>query len=186
MPADLIGENGDRATMLRYFIRFSDGVSTIAMWLSMAIGAVMMLHIAADVTARHFFGGSLFGTIEIVSGYYMVAITFLPLAWLVGREGHIFVELFTRHMRARSLLRLETFVIAVTIAYVAILAWQSIINALEQTERREQWETALGFVAMWPSRWLLAIGFACLAAQFIAQLVIVIARLRGDETVGAK
>jgi TRAP-type C4-dicarboxylate transport system permease small subunit len=186
MPADLIGENETGPAMLRFFIRISDGISTIAMWLSMAIGALMMLHIAADVTSRHFFGGSLFGTIEIVSGYYMVAITFLPLAWLVGREGHIFVELFTRHMRERSLLRLETIVIAITIAYVAILAWQSILNALEQTERREQWETALGFVAMWPSRWLLAIGFVCLAAQFIAQLVIVIARLRGNEAVSPK
>jgi TRAP-type C4-dicarboxylate transport system permease small subunit len=172
--------------MLRTFVRLSDGVSTIAMWLSMAIGAVMMLHIAADVASRHFLGGSLFGTIEIVSGYYMVAITFLPLAWLVGREGHIIVELFTRHMKERSLLRLETIVFLITIAYVAILAWQSIINAIEQTERQEKWETALGFVAMWPSRWLLAVGFVCLTLQFVAQLLIAIAKLSGDKTADSK
>jgi TRAP-type C4-dicarboxylate transport system permease small subunit len=172
--------------LLRTFVRFSDGLSQIAMWFSMAIGALMMLHIAADVTSRHFLGGSLFGTIEIVSGYYMVAITFLPLAWLVGREGHIIVELFTRHMKERSLLRLETVVSAITIAYVAILAWQSIVGALEQTARQEKWETALGFVAMWPSRWLLAVGFVCLTLQFIAQLLIVIAKLADKETAGSK
>ncbi|MGE0629285.1 MAG: TRAP transporter small permease subunit [Hyphomicrobiaceae bacterium] len=169
--------------MLKLFVRFSDTLSCWAMWLSMFIGALMMVHIAADVTARHFFGGSLFGTIEIVSGYYMVAVTFLPLAWLVGREGHIIVELFTRNLKGRSLLRLETIVLVFSIAYVSVLAWQSTINAFEQTARKEQWETALGFVAMWPSRWMLVVGFGCLALQFVAQFMLGIARLSGEDSV---
>ncbi len=167
--------------MLKLFARFADGLSTLAMWTGMLIGLIMMFHIAADVFARNFLGGSLFGTIEIVSGYYMVAIMFLPLAWIVGREGHIFVELFTRKMKSRSLLRLDTFVMAISLLYVVVLAWQSILNAWEQTLRQERWETALGFVPMWPSRWFLVAGFVCLLLQLIAHFLMGLAKLTGDD-----
>ena len=167
--------------MLKMFARLIDGVSSLAMWTAMFIALLMMFHIAADVFARNFLGGSLFGTIEIVSGYYMVALMFLPLAWIVGREGHIYVELFTRHMSPRGLLKLDTFVLLISIAYVGVLAWQSILNAYEQTLRQERWETALGFVPMWPSRWFLVAGFVCFFLQLIAFFLMGVARIMGED-----
>lgn len=57
---------------------------------------VMMMHIVADVTGRYLLGTPISGTTEIVSGYYMVAAVFLPLAYVARTEGHIAVELYSK------------------------------------------------------------------------------------------
>ena len=159
--------------------RFADWLSAIAMWIAIIVGTLMMLHVTADALAR-WFSITLFGTIEIVSNYYMVALTYLPLAWIVKNEGHIFVELFTRNLSARSLLRIDTWVAVLTLAYVIVVTWKTLESALEQTAIREQAESALGFISIWPSRWFVVIGFACFALQLIAQILIGFARMGQD------
>ena len=56
----------------------------------------MMLHIVAGIFSRHALGEPLGGVTEIVSVYDMVAVTFLPLAYVTHQNAHISVELFTR------------------------------------------------------------------------------------------
>jgi TRAP-type C4-dicarboxylate transport system permease small subunit len=143
----------------------------LLMWLSCIVGFMMMMHITVDVAGRVLFNNPLVGTIEIVAAYYMVAIAFLPLAYIVGNEGHIVVELFTRGLSPRGLFRLSTFVDIVTFAYMCLFAWQTGIEAVEQTEVGEVWETATGFVAVWPSRWLLPAGCALMAAFLLYRIV---------------
>ena len=140
------------------------------MWLSCFVGMLMMLHITADVTGRVLFNHPLEGTIEIVSGYYMVAVSFLPLAYISRHEGHIIVELFTRGLAARQLLRLEVAVNIATIAYLTMFAWKSGEEAYFQTLSGEVWETATGFVDIWPSRWMLPIGCAVMAVYLILRI----------------
>lgn len=159
--------------------RFADWLSAIAMWIAIIVGTLMMLHVTADALAR-WFSITLFGTIEIVSNYYMVALTYLPLAWIVKHEGHIFVELFTRNLSARNLLRIDTWVALLTLVYVIVVTWKTLESALEQTAIREQAESALGFISIWPSRWFVVIGFGCFAMQLIAQILIGFARMRQD------
>ena len=68
---------------------------------------LMMVHIVIDVLGREVVGTPLDGTTEIVSFYNMVAVTFLPLAFVAHHEGHILVELFTRGLGPRRLAGLE-------------------------------------------------------------------------------
>ena len=133
------------------------------MWLACLAGFLMMAHIMIDVIGRVLFNHPFQGTIEIVSAYYMVAVSFLPLAYINRTEGQIFVELFTRKMSSRSLFRLDALVNVVTLVYLAIFTLQAAKAAIEQTERGEMWETAAGFVDVWPSRWLLPIGTLAMA-----------------------
>ncbi len=74
-------------------------VVDIASWILMAIGGVviilLMLHITADVAGKYFFNTPIIGTLEIVSRYYMVAVVFLPLAFVQIRRQHLTVEMFT-------------------------------------------------------------------------------------------
>lgn len=162
--------------------KFADRLSLLAMWGGMLVGFLMMVHVVAEIVALKILNTTLFGTIEIVSAYYMVALSYLPLAWIVKHEGHIFVELFTRNMSPRNILRLDTLAVAATIVYVAILAWQTLESALEQTHIREQAESALGFISVWPSRWFVVIGFVCFLVQLIAQLLAYVASLGATET----
>ena len=76
----------------------------------------MMVHITIDVIGRVVFNNPFDATIEVVSAYYMVAVSFLPLAYISRHEGQIIVELFTRNLRKRPMLRLELLVNVVTLA----------------------------------------------------------------------
>ncbi|MGE3645338.1 MAG: TRAP transporter small permease subunit [Beijerinckiaceae bacterium] len=166
--------------------RLADWLSAIAMWIAVLVGTLMMLHVTADALAR-WFSITLFGTIEIVSNYYMVALSYLPLAWIVKHEGHIFVELFTRGFSPRALLRIDTWAAVLTLVYVAVITWKTLESALEQTAIREQAESALGFISIWQSRWFVVAGFGCFALQLLAQIITGFAKMgRAGESAAAQ
>lgn len=168
--------------------RFGDALSNAVMWCAVVTGFLMMVHVTADVFARNVLNAPLFGTTEIGSNYYMVAISYLPLAWIIKNEGHIIVELFTRNMTPAALFRLDTYVAIATFIYVAVLAVMGLENAIEQTEIFEQAESAWGFIAVWPARWLIVIGFGCFAIQALIQILVGFARMRkgGEKSSGAQ
>ena len=59
--------------------------------------ALMMLHITADVIGKFVFNHPLPGTIPIVSQFYMVFATFLPLAMVERANSHISVEIIVQN-----------------------------------------------------------------------------------------
>ncbi len=156
------------------------------MWLACFSGFLMMAHITIDVIGRVVFNHPFQGTIEVVSAYYMVAVSFLPLAYISRHEGQIIVELFTRSLSARPLFRLEIAVNVITFAYLAVFAWQTTVVALERTDRGEMWETAAGFVDVWPSRWLLPVGIAAMALYVLYRVFEDLRRLRDSSDPGGQ
>lgn len=150
----------------------------LLLWLALLVGLLMMLHIAIDVAGRVIFNQPLSGTTEIVSAYYMVAVAYLPLAWIARKDDHIVVELFTRKVSGRSRLYLDIFTHTVTLAYISFFAWQTSLAAMEETHVNEQWESAHGFIMVWPSRWLLPVSAFMMAAYLLLRIIrdVVIAR----------
>lgn len=140
-----------------------------------AIGGValvlMMVHVTVDVGGRLLFNRPLFGTTEIVSAYYMVAVVFLPLAYVTRREGHILVEVFTRHLPRRTLARLEAAIGVVTTSVLCWMIWECVVAASRSTAIREKWEAGQDLLVVWPTRWLLPIGLAALALHQIMRLI---------------
>jgi TRAP-type C4-dicarboxylate transport system permease small subunit len=130
----------------------------------------MMGHVVADVVGRTFFGEPIDGTLEIVSGYYMVAVVFLPLAFVTRGDEHIYVELFTRGMRAGKIALLDAIVEFVALLFVGFLAWQSAVEAVTRTAGGETWETAEGLIAIWPSRWLLPLSLLFMTLYLAARV----------------
>ena len=98
---------------------------------------VMMVHVTADVFGRLAFSAPINGTLEIVAGYYMVAVVFLPLAHVSRGEGHIFIELFTRKLPFRVRSWMDAGAAVLTFGYIAVMAWQCAIEAIIQTEGGE-------------------------------------------------
>ena len=142
------------------------------MWAACFVGFMMMTHITVDVIGRVVFNHPLDGTIEMVSGYYMVAVAFLPLAYISRHEGQIIVELFTRGLTGRKLVRLEILVNIVTIAYLGVFAWMTGTMAVEQTVEGEVWETATGFLDVWPSRWVLPLSIVVMALYLLFRIIV--------------
>lgn len=125
---------------------------------------LMMAHIVADVGARVLFRSPFDGTTEIVSGYYMVAVIFFPLAYVTHHEGHITVELFTRGLPPRRLAGLEVAIGAISFCFLVWFTWETVDAAYQSLLEKEQWETADDLVTIWPSRWFIPIGLALMAA----------------------
>ncbi|WP_157982122.1 TRAP transporter small permease [Oceanicella sp. SM1341] len=153
---------------LRYLLDRITGLFTlVAALLTLA----MMLHVSADVIGRTVFHRPLVGTIEIVSAYYMAALAFLPLALITRERGHIIVELFTGWMSWRPRKWMDAFAAVLSVVYVTVFTWQAVIVAVEMTGMREAREAGGGFIEVWPSRWVVPIGFGLMAVYLVIHLV---------------
>lgn len=142
---------------------------------------LMMVHVVADVTSRYLFAYQIEGTIEVVAGYYMVAIVFLPLAYVASHEGHIIVELFTRGMSERGLARFDGVVGIVTFLFMCLFAWMTFEEALAQTLEGEVVQTSDDVIIIWPSRWFLPLGCAVMAAYVLVQSIQDLIRARASR-----
>jgi TRAP-type C4-dicarboxylate transport system permease small subunit len=142
----------------------------VLLWVALAAGLLMMLHISVDVAGRTIFNHPLSGTTEIVSAYYMVAAAYLPWAWIARNNNHIQVELFARLLPAKVNAMLEPMVQIVTAIYVAIFAWETLLRAEQQTEAGEVWQAGAVFIPVWPSRWLLPLAGGLMVLYILLRL----------------
>lgn len=166
---------------MRRLSHWLDVVAGAVTMLAGFVGLLMMLHVTADVIGRTLFHHPLSDTLEIVSAYYMVAIAFLPLAWIARQRGHIIVELFTGWMSKRRVGALDAIVGLVTFFYIAFFTYEVTLVAIDRTHIGETWESATGFVAVWPSRWLVPAGFGLMAFYVLFNAWRDFRRARGEE-----
>ena len=128
------------------------------LWIAVLAGVAMMMHVSADVAARTVFNIPFGGTNEIVSAFYMVAVAYLPWIWIAKNDGHIKVDLFTQ-MMSPSLRRIcDTAARIGIIIYIGVFTWQTLVEAFVKYGEGEVWETAFGFIPVWPSRFILPIA----------------------------
>ena len=149
----------------------------ISVWCArtlMAIGCVaiiaMMVHVMAEVTLRYFFNASIPGTEELVSGYYMVMVVFLPLGYVQLERGHVIIELFTLKASARTKAWMDGFVYVVCSGALAIYAYAGYHKAIEMTQKGEFW-IGIVDVTVWPARWMMPIGIAVMGLIMILQAI---------------
>jgi TRAP-type C4-dicarboxylate transport system permease small subunit len=143
----------------------------LLLWIALIAGFLMMIHVGIDVTGRTFFNRPLQGTTEIVSGWYMVAICYLPWAWLTRNDNHIVAGVFERIGTAWFGYWLEVAVKVFVLVYVAVFTWQTWVRAVQQTRAGEVWEAAGGFIPVWPSRWLLPIAAASMGLYLVLRVI---------------
>jgi TRAP-type C4-dicarboxylate transport system permease small subunit len=92
----------------------------------------------------------------------MVAVVFLPLAFVERLNAHISVEIVSQHLRGRALAWMLAAASLLAALYFAALAWRTGIEAVEKFEVREitQGQIAL---PVWPTRFFLPFGCGLLA-----------------------
>ncbi len=156
---------------MRALRRLRDTLVVGAAWIAGLATVLMMLQVTADVAGRTLFHAPITGTIEIVSAYNMAALSFLPLALITRERGHIIVELFTGWMKLRWRTLLDGVVAIVTVVYTAAFTWKAVEVAIDKTGIREAKEAGIGFVEIWPARWVVAIGFGLMTVYVLIHLV---------------
>ncbi|WP_209427982.1 TRAP transporter small permease [Pararhodobacter sp. SW119] len=137
----------------------------------------MMLLVIADVLSSYLLGRQIRNSFEIVAFYLMVAVVFLPLGSVELSHEHITTDLMVQAM-PRSI-RLGLFVLTQLIgaAFVALLCYQTGIDALRSYARNEM-VMGTTMLVTWPSRFFLPIGLAFLVICLLANAATAI--WRGD------
>jgi len=131
----------------------------------------MMVHICADVVGKMIFASPIPGTLGYVASYYMVAVTFLPLAYVAHSGGHIRVEFFTENWPPRRIRRIDGVIALLGVGIVGWFALEAGKSAQFSMSVGEQTEIAGGYLDIWPSRWLLVIGGGALSLYWLAEAI---------------
>jgi TRAP-type C4-dicarboxylate transport system permease small subunit len=157
--------------------RALDRVVTVLNGCAELATALMALTVVADVTCRFVLNVVLEAGAETVAYYFMVALTFLPLAHITREDGHLKAEFFTRGLSARGRAILEGIVLLVLFGFMAMLCWQTTLAAIDKTEVGEIIQAAQTTLQVWPARWVLPVGAAVMA---IYALTLAVWKLTGE------
>jgi len=142
----------------------------LTFWIGMVAGVLMMLHVSADVAARTFLNSPIEGTTETAAAYYMVAVAYLPWAWLARNDAHIRVEMFTSYASPRFVEWLDILVKVAAVAYLSAFIWRSTIRAIDQTRAGEVWQAGTSYISIWPSRWVLPVAGGLMALYLVLRI----------------
>lgn len=135
------------------------GVRFLALLGSLGVVA-LMLHVCADVLLRALVGTPIPATVEIASRYYMVLISFLPLAWVEQRDGMVSIGVLDSVL-SPSWLRWSDVVVALVVAVAyALLAWITLKTALKSYTVGTFVIVLNEPLIVWPSYFLPPLGFA--------------------------
>jgi len=156
--------------MLETFEKISKWCATALMVIGCVAIVLMMVNVMAEVIVRYFFNRSIPGTAEFVSGYYMVMVVFLPLAYLQLERGHVIIELFTQKASDRTKSWIDGIVYIICSGALAIYAYAGFNKAIEMTQRGELW-FGLIEVIIWPARWMMPIGVAVMGVVMFLQAI---------------
>lgn len=140
----------------------------------------MMFQVTSDVVMKYLFARPIAGTLDVVSYYYMVGLTFLPLAAVERDRAHISVELLSQVLPRAWQARFAVLSDAVSVIFFGALAYANGEIALAKFRIGEY---AMGSLALpiWPSRFLAPLGFALIAAVCALKVVQVAARAGGGR-----
>ena len=149
---------------------------SVLRWVPAALRAVamaavlgMVLLVVADVVMRGLFNSPIQGTLELMTYWFMVVISFLGM-WLaqVKRE-HITVTMITDRLRGPAKMVFRVFSAILTVAFLAALGWYGLEAALINMARGEY--TGAFRVPIWPMRFLVPIGLGAYAITLIIHTI---------------
>ena len=141
------------------------------LWLGLAAGFLMMMHVTLDVTCRWLLNRPIEGTTEIVASYYMVAVAYLPWAWIASKDRHIVAGVFQRIGSPRFDFWLEIAVKLLTVVYVCVFTYQTFQAAIQRTRSGEVWLAGTMYLPVWPTRWLLPVAGAFMVLYLLLRIV---------------
>jgi TRAP-type C4-dicarboxylate transport system permease small subunit len=154
---------------MRGLVRAVEAASRAGGYAAGAVVFLLMLLIAAGVFSRRVLGAPLLAVDE-VSGYLLLAIVFLGLAYTMRAGGHIRADIVLAHVPLRARAVLETVATLLAGGFAATLLAGSWILVAEYYARG-----TLSFkylqIPLWIPATLLPVGTGLLFLQLVAQLL---------------
>lgn len=145
-------------------------VQKAGLYLAMFLTLVMALHITAEIVGRRFFNYPLPGTIEIVSYFYMVSVSFLPLGYSQAVGEHVSADAFMAVIPRGLRLYAEWLGKMLSVVICVVLLWATTQMAIQQTQLGEAVKSAYFDIPVWWTRWLVPLGLLSMVMVMLAQM----------------
>jgi TRAP-type C4-dicarboxylate transport system permease small subunit len=143
----------------------------VLVWTAGLAAFLMMSHVCVDVFLRFILGYQIEATIEIVSAYYMVALVFLPLAYVERNDGHIAADVVVQQLPPGVRLVLRRVAGLIVLICMAVLFYCSLVEAVNRTLEGELVRSGETFLPIWLSRWLVPIGSGAMMLAALIRLM---------------
>lgn len=134
----------------------------------------LMLHVGVDIALRNLFNAPIPATSEIVTNYYMVALAFVPLAWVERSGGMVQVEVLEGAMSPRMLALSDRIVSLISFVIYAALTWVTFKAALTNTYTGPRGTFIMvqsTRLLTWPAYWLPPLGFGLASLVTLIRLI---------------
>lgn len=145
---------------MRLLSRVQDGLLTLLALIGALAIITLMLHVVTDVVLRNTANTPVPATYEIVTHYYMIALAFIPLAWVERGGGMVQVEVIEPFLGPRTLVWSDRLVALISTVIYGALAWVTWQTALKNLETGTFVMAQNTAVPTWPAYFLLPLGFA--------------------------
>jgi len=131
----------------------------------MSLIALIMLMVVAEVAMRYFFNRPIVWVIDITE-YVMLFITFLGIAWLLKKEGHVVMDLLLDHLNRKS----RHMAVAITSVVAAItcfiITWYGVVVGLDWYNINYFYQGALDIPAFYLEA-VIPVGMFLVSIQFL-------------------
>jgi TRAP-type mannitol/chloroaromatic compound transport system permease small subunit len=160
----------ERSTERLAWLKWIDGLSTVAAALAGVATLCMMLNVIADVIGRYVFRQPLPGTLDLATFAWMPSLVSLGLGFALLRGEMVRVSLLTAPTSPRTQRIIEIVGMTLVLLTVALLLWYGVERA---TASSALGESAVGtpWLPVWVFRWVVTVGLAVLLLQSAAQLL---------------
>lgn len=162
---------------MRMLSRVHSGLLALLALIGALAITAMMIHVVTDVAMRNFSNRPIPATYEIVTNYYMIALAFIPLAWVERSGGMVQVEVTEALLGPKSKAWSDRLVALISTVIYGGLAWVTWIAALKSYRVGEFVMAQNTPVAIWPAAFLLPLGFA------LATMITAIRIVRADPEI---
>lgn len=150
--------------------RVLSGLEKLAMALATTATFLSMLIIVLEIVLRRF-GSYIPGSVEIITAYMIIAISYFPLMRLERTGGMIAMDLINNLVSQAANRVLDVIVAVVSLAVYLLLAVASYHYAIEKWEIHAYVLTSTYALVTWPAYFMLPVAFALAAAIVLLRLV---------------
>ena len=148
---------------MRMLSRVQDGLLALLALIGALAIVTLMIHVVADVAMRNTTNTPIPATFEIVTHYYMIALAFIPLAWVERGGGMVQVEVIEPFLNETARHWSDRLVALISTVIYGALAWVTLGTALKNFATGTFVMAQNVPVPTWPAYFLLPLGFALAA-----------------------
>jgi TRAP-type C4-dicarboxylate transport system permease small subunit len=157
---------------MRSISRVEDLLFTLLTLIGALAIIMLMLHVAVDVLLRNLTNTPVPATYEIVTHYYMIALAFIPLAWVERSGGMVQVELIESILGPRELKWSDRFVALISTIIYGALTWVTWQTALKNFDTGVFVMAQNIRVPTWPAYFLVPLGFGLAGMATFSRLIL--------------